>query len=86
MFEKKPRRPLKKSLRPDVQSDSLAKGDSVNLKSCLAEGCGEGANVRSALLTEPAAAERETKKTDLDCRKSEDEDQPVLEFFSNEVC
>lgn len=88
MAEKKPRRPAKKSLHPDAQSDSLARGDSVNLRGgcCLAGGYGEDQEVRSASAAGPQAADRETQEADQDGSQSEAEDPAVFQFFSDEVC
>lgn len=87
IVERKLRRPVKKSLHPDAESDSLARGDSVNLKgSCLAEGCGGDKEIQSASAAEPQAAERETQEADQDVSQSEAEDLAVFQFFSDEVC
>lgn len=80
MVEKKPRRPAKKSLHPDAPSDSLARGDSVNLKGCCpAEGRGGDKEAESASAAGPQAADGETQE-------DQDQDLAVFQFFSDEVC
>lgn len=86
MVEKKPRRPAKKGLHPDALGDSLARGDSVNLKGrCLAKGRGGDKEVESASAAGPQAADGETQE-DQDGSQSEAEDLAVFQFFSDEVC
>lgn len=89
MVEKKPRRRAKKSLHPDAQSDSLARGDSVNLKgSCLAEGCDGDKEVQLVLPAGPQAgpSDGESQEADQDSSRAGADDLALFQFFTHEVC